>query len=94
MIYVLADKESNPTTMEVQDKDNFEQKPATEILDSAISVQQTLDSITDDSPIIEEENIIGNTNEIDINTFNEAPIEARKERYEFFLSPFLYQLAC
>ncbi len=59
-----------------------EQKPVTEILDSAISVQQTLESITDDSPIIEEENIIGNSNKNDINTCKEASIEARKERYE------------
>ncbi len=68
--------------MEVQDKDNFEQKPDTEILDSAMSVQQTLDSIKDDRPIIEGGNIIGNSSENDINTCNEAPIEARKERYE------------
>ena len=68
--------------MEVQDRDNFEQKPDTEILDSAISVQQTLDSITDDNPIIEDVNIIGNRNENDINSCKEAPIEARKERYE------------
>ena len=79
--------------MEVQDRDNFEQKPDTEILDSAISVQQTLDSITDNSPIIEEVDIIGNSNENDINTCKEAPIESRKERYEWFAF-FLYQLAC
>ena len=80
-VLLLVDKESSPSTIEIQDKDNIEQKPDTEILDSAMFLQ-TLESIADNttSPIIEVVNEMENSNENDINTC----IVARKERYKLF----------
>ncbi len=66
--------------MEVQDKDNFEQKFDTEILDSAISVQQTLYTITDDSQNIEEVTIIRHSTYNENNTCKPAPIDATNQR--------------
>ena len=77
-VLLLVDKESIPSTIEIKDKDNIEQKPDTEILDSALSLQ-TLESIADNTTSrneIEVVNEMENSNENDIST----SMVARKER--------------
>ncbi len=76
-VLLFVDKESNPSTIEIKDKDYIEQKPDTVILDSALSLQ-TLESIADNtkSPIVEVVNEMENSNENDIST----SMVARKER--------------